>query len=151
MNIVVDIDHRQEVFHLQSEDEELIYKAIAICYEMENVSTEYEVSLSFVMNEEIQQLNKDYRGKDAATDVLSFPMEGPKEAPEKLLGDIVISVEKMIEQATEYGHSLQREMMYLVVHSVFHLIGYDHLQEDEKVQMRQKEERVMDQLMLGRS
>ena len=150
MNLTVEIDHRQDLYSLTAEDEKLIHEAIAACYELEGVSFDYEVSLSFVLNNEIQELNKQYRGKDMATDVLSFPMEGPEDAPEKLLGDIVISVEKMVEQAKDYGHSLQREMVYLIVHSTLHLMGYDHMTEEDKQQMRQKEEIIMERLSLSR-
>jgi probable rRNA maturation factor len=150
MNIIVDIDHRQDVLTLSQAQETLIRKAIAACYEMEGLPEDYEVSLSFVMNAEIQELNRQYRGKDEPTDVLSFPMEGPPDAPEKLLGDIVISVEKMVEQAQEYGHGINREMIYLIVHSTLHLMGYNHLDDQEKAVMRQKEEAVIDQLALSR-
>ena len=150
MNIIVDIDHRQDFFALNQEQETLIRKAIAACYEMEGLSEDYEVSLSFVMNAEIQDLNRQYRGKNEPTDVLSFPMEGPPDAPEKLLGDIVISAEKMAEQAEDYGHGINREMIYLVVHSTLHLMGYDHLNDQEKAMMRQKEETVLEKMALNR-
>ncbi|MDW7670310.1 MAG: rRNA maturation RNase YbeY [Bacillota bacterium] len=150
MNIVVDIDHRQDLFVLSQAQEALIRKAIETCYELEGLPEDYEVSLSFVMNAEIQELNRVYRGKNEPTDVLSFPMEGPSDAPEKLLGDIVISVEKMAEQAEEYGHGINREMVYLVVHSVLHLMGYDHLDDMAKAVMRRKEEAVLEQLALSR-
>lgn len=150
MNLSVEIDHRQDLYSLTPEDEKLIHEAISACYELEGISFDYEVSLSFVLNNEIQALNKQYRGKDRATDVLSFPMEGPPDAPEKLLGDIVISVEKMAEQAADYGHSLQREMIYLIVHSTLHLMGYDHMTEDDKQRMREQEEIIMQRLSLSR-
>lgn len=150
MNPIIDIDQRQKIYTLQPDDEKLIHEAIAACYELEGISFDYQISLSFVMNKEIQALNRQYRGKDMPTDVLSFPMDGPENTPEKLLGDIVISVEKTKEQAEEYGHSLQREMIYLIVHSALHLIGYDHLNEVDKTMMRQKEEMIMDRLSLSR-
>lgn len=151
MNIIVDINHRQEIFTLSPQDEKLIHEAVAACYEAEKISPEYQVSLSFVLNDEIQALNRDYRGRDEPTDVLSFPMDGPDHGPEKLLGDIVVSVEKMMDQAAEFGHGVQREMIYLIVHSTLHLIGYDHMTEEDKTLMRQNEEAVMDRLSLGRS
>ncbi len=149
MKLLLDIDHRQSIYSLQPQDEKLIHEAISACYKMEGISLDYQISLSFVLNNEIQELNKYYRGKDLPTDVLSFPMDGPENAPEKLLGDIVISVEKMMEQAEEFGHGLQRELIYLIVHSTLHLIGYDHMNEDDKNEMRQKEELIMEQLSLG--
>lgn len=150
MNLMIDIDHRQDIYSLQPKDEKLIREAISACYEMEGISSDYQISLSFVLNNEIQQLNKHYRGKDVPTDVLSFPMDGPENVPEKLLGDVVISVEKMMEQAEAFGHSVEREMIYLIVHSTLHLIGYDHIDEDDKDKMRQKEEMIMEQLSLRR-
>ncbi len=116
-----------------------------------------EVSVSFVTNEEIHQLNKQYRDKDSATDVLSFPLgeNGVYDINEstgaKLLGDIVISVEKAVEQAASFGHTLQREMAFLTVHSMFHLLGYDHEKGGlEAVIMREKEEKVLAELGLTR-
>lgn len=116
-----------------------------------------EVSVSFVTNDEIRQLNKQYRGKDSVTDVLSFPLgeNGVYDVNEttgaKLLGDIVISVEKAVEQAAAFGHTLQREMAFLTVHSMFHLLGYDHEKGGlESVIMREKEEKVLAELGLTR-
>ncbi|SMP39477.1 rRNA maturation RNase YbeY [Anoxynatronum buryatiense] len=149
-DILIDIDHRQDIITLTLQQEQLIQQAVTACYELEDWPKDFEVSLSFVMNEEIQALNRDYRGKDQPTDVLSFPMDTPDNAPEKLLGDIVISVEKMLEQATEYGHSVDREMIYLVVHSTLHLMGYDHMTEKDKQMMREKEETIMKRLALIR-
>lgn len=106
-----------------------------------------EVSLSFVSKEEIQQINAEYRDKDMVTDVLSFPQyESQDEMREEdylVMGDVIICPEKAQEQAEEYGHSYTREMVYLMVHSMFHLLGYDHMTDEEKAEMRKKEERVM--------
>jgi probable rRNA maturation factor len=150
MKIEIEIDHRQKLISLTKAQEKSIHDAVAACYEMEGVPEQYEVSLSFVLDEEIRELNRVYRGKDQPTDVLSFPMENKPDSPVKLLGDIVISVEKMIKQADEYGHSLDREMIYLVVHSVLHLLGYDHMDETDKEVMRRKEETVMSRMALTR-
>lgn len=109
-----------------------------------------EISVTFVTPEEIRELNGQYRGKDAVTDVLSFPQfddwDDLPETGEIALGDVVICMERAREQAEEFGHSLRREVLYLFVHSVYHLLGYDHMEEREKQQMRQKEEAVMAQL-----
>ena len=114
-----------------------------------------EISLSFVSMDEIHALNRDYRGVDSPTDVLSFPMveafgqlqeqyDKTGEAPaELLLGDVVICLEKALQQAEEYGHSKEREIVYLFTHSVLHLLGYDHMDEEEKRRMRAREEAVM--------
>lgn len=114
-----------------------------------------EISVTFVDNKQIQELNKQYREKDIPTDVLSFPMgengvyDENYETGAKILGDIVISMEKAVEQAERYGHSLEREVGYLTAHSMLHLLGYDHENGGiERVHMREKEEQVMTQLGL---
>ena len=117
-----------------------------------------EVSVSFVSNQEIKKLNKSYRQKDSVTDVLSFPltsedgrMEINTETGAVLLGDIVISIETAVKQANIYGHSLSREIGFLTVHSMLHLLGYDHETSplDERI-MREKEESVLDKLGISR-
>lgn len=113
-----------------------------------------EVSLSFVSKEEIQKINLLYREKDAVTDVLSFPQyESQQEMLEEeylCLGDVMICPERAREQAEEYGHSYQREMVYLMVHSMLHLLCYDHMEDAEKAVMREKEEAVMQELGIAR-
>ena len=116
-----------------------------------------EVSVSFVNNEQIRQLNNEFRQKDTATDVLSFPLgqdgvyDRNLETGALQLGDIVISIEKAVEQARIYGHSLQREIGFLTVHSMLHLLGYDHESGGlEMVRMREKEESVLSSLGLQR-
>ena len=116
-----------------------------------------EISVIFVDNQRIRELNNQYRNKDSATDVLSFPMgvNGEYDLDEdngcKVLGDIVISMERAMEQAELYGHSLQREVAYLTVHSMLHLLGYDHLDEGpEKVRMRAREEMILRRVNLNR-
>lgn len=107
-----------------------------------------EVSILFVDNEKIREINKKERSKDVSTDVLSFPQyESIKDADELdeelFLGDIVISVEQAIEQANDFGHSIERELCYLTVHSMFHLFGYDHDTDENTIEMRQMEELVL--------
>lgn len=113
--------------------------------EEERISLDKEVSISFVDNSEIQKLNKEYRGIDSETDVLSFPLEFQFqiEGEDTPLGDIIISVEKAREQAIEFDHSLLREMVYLTIHSMLHLLGYDHLDEESKSLMREKEKAIV--------
>ncbi len=117
-----------------------------------------EVSVSFVSNQEIQSLNKTYRQKDSVTDVLSFPLTGEDGTMEisaetgfVMLGDIVISIETAVKQANIYGHSLSREIGFLTVHSMLHLLGYDHETSplDERI-MREKEEAVLEKLGISR-
>lgn len=116
-----------------------------------------EVSVTFVNDEQIRALNLQYRNKDASTDVLSFPLgedgvwDKNLETGASMLGDIVISIERAVEQAKLYRHTLQREIGFLCVHSMFHLLGYDHENSSEQaVVMREKEEEVLDQLGLSR-
>lgn len=117
-----------------------------------------EISVRFVDNDEIQRLNKQYRKIDAPTDVLSFPLgidgvyDINQDTGAQMLGDIVISVEKAVDQAEEYGHSLQREIGFLTVHSMLHLLGYDHEAGTmDAVKMREKEEKVLSDLGLKRN
>lgn len=113
-----------------------------------------EISLTLVEPEEIKSLNAEYRNVDSVTDVLSFPQfEDKEQMPsegELCLGDVVICVERAQQQAEEYGHSFEREMVYLLVHSLLHLLGYDHMDDDEKAIMREKEEHVMEHVDLRR-
>lgn len=142
------IDNRYDV----EIDEELIQKLEKCAYEcllLEKFPTNVEISLSLVDNEEIHQLNKEYRGKDSSTDVLSFPMLEDFDVLSQeliLLGDIIISIPKAQEQALEYGHSFERELCYLTIHSMFHLLGYDHMEEEDKQIMREKEKEVIKNL-----
>ncbi len=121
---------------------------------MENFQGAAEVSVTFANNEQIHELNKMHWNVDAPTDVLSVPMgeDGKYDIDPatnaKILGDIVISMEKAVEQAERFGHTLQREVGYLTAHSMLHLLGYDHEEPLEKVHMREKEELVMTQLGL---
>lgn len=124
---------------------------------LEKFDSKAEVSVSFVDNETIHQLNKQYRNVDRPTDVLSFPLgengiyDINHQTGAKLLGDIVISAEKAFEQAELYNHSLQREIGFLTVHSMLHLLGYDHENGGmEEVHMREKEETVLTQIGLKR-
>lgn len=130
-------------------------KAATICVEKEGLDPEdMEVSLTFVDGPEIQEINREYRGVDAVTDVLSFPMiddfDDIIEGDEILLGDVVINMDRVKQQAEEYGHSLSREAVYLFVHSICHLLGFDHMEEEDKVEMRTREEEVMSILDLER-
>ncbi|NLK72197.1 MAG: rRNA maturation RNase YbeY [Clostridiales bacterium] len=132
-----------------------IYEAAEYCLNEENIiSDNIEISVSFVTNEEIKELNTMYRNKNTVTDVLSFPQFENAEqinGDESIicLGDVVISLEKAKEQALDFGHSNEREIIYLIVHSIFHLLGYDHM-EEEKAIMREKEEKVMSKIRLER-
>lgn len=144
------IDNRQDDVELIPDLEKLLEKAILQCLRLEARKKDYEISISFVNNEEIKELNRDYRGVDSATDVLSFPLEDDFGLGPAFLGDIIISVERARDQAEDFGLSLERELVYLTVHSMFHLMGYDHLNEEDKALMRSKEKEVMKNLNIFR-
>ncbi|MBQ5437502.1 MAG: rRNA maturation RNase YbeY [Firmicutes bacterium] len=139
------------------ETEELMNRAAMLCLENEEMETEdVSLSVTIVGKDEIRVLNRDYRNVDSVTDVLSFPAYGDEEeisleeGEELSLGDVVICEERAREQAEEYGHSFDRELIYLFTHSVLHLLGYDHMTDEDKAVMREKEEAVMSALGLAR-
>lgn len=113
-----------------------------------------EISVTFLKSDKIQKLNLEYRGKDKSTDVLSFPMyESPDDFPDEgelQLGDVVINKEQAQVQAEEYGHTYKREMVYLFVHSMLHLLGYDHEDKEDKKIMRKREEEIMKEIGIER-
>ncbi|WP_392885833.1 rRNA maturation RNase YbeY [Eubacterium limosum] len=151
LELDLEIDNRSGV-ELDTSVYEKVEEYILITLQQENVLVPCEISFSLVIPEEIQELNAEYRNIDKETDVLSFPMlEFPEDEDmltyetgiPVMLGDIVISTKRAAEQAEEYGHSLEREICYLSVHSVLHLLGYDHMEEDEKRVMRAREKAIM--------
>lgn len=156
MSVVkVMISDRQKEVKVPTGIRLLIRRSCHAVLEMEGFDKPAEVSVSFIDNEEIRKLNKEFRDKDAVTDVLSFPNSDKGEYDINndtgcyMLGDIVISVAKAMEQAERYGHSLRREISYLTVHSMLHLLGYDHEAGGlEQVRMREKEESVLTKLGL---
>ena len=138
-------DNRQNKYDISNELKIKIIDTVKSAINVENYNQDVEVSVSFVDNQEIKELNKEFRNIDEITDVLSFPMDFNIniEGVNEILGDIIISVEKADEQAAEFVHSLDREILYLVIHSMFHLFGYDHLNEEDKAVMRSKEKEVV--------
>lgn len=140
------------------EMEKLLYQTANEVIHEEQPDMDPEISLLLVDDGAIQVLNRDYRGIDRPTDVLSFAMEDEREdmpeffVPEdnNILGDIVISLETAQRQAEEYGHSLEREICFLMVHGMLHLLGYDHGEESGRREMRAKEERILGRLGLFR-
>ena len=143
--MIILIDNRDLDFEIPEEIIKDFEKSTEVILEMENIREDVEVSVSFVNEDEIKELNRDYRDKDKITDVLSFPTEMGYhiEGVPLILGDVVICSKRAKEQSEEFGHSFQRELVYLYVHSMFHLLGYDHLVEDEKLLMRQKEKEAL--------
>lgn len=140
-------DNRQDLIKIDEEIEKIVEKSIEAALKEIEFTDDYEVSVSFVGDEEIHELNRDYRGVDRTTDVLSFPMD---DEFTNMLGDIVININKVIDQAKEYGHSEKREISYLTVHSSLHLMGFDHEEEEDKKEMRAVEDRVMEKLEISR-
>ena len=145
----------------KKEYETIISNVLEKCFEIEHLPNDkFLVSVTLTNPENIRKINKEYRNIDKSTDVLSFPMF-EKEELEKIvkeqafeymdiLGDMVISIEQVEGQAKEYGHSFERELSYMIVHSFYHLMGYDHIKEEDKDKMRPKEEFVLNELGITR-
>lgn len=154
--VKVVIDNRQKNVKIPTGIRLLVRRCCHAVLDYEDFGKSAEISVSFVSNDEIQELNNQYREKDAPTDVLSFPLQGEGEFTLNeegvcSLGDIVISVEKAVEQANTFGHTLQREIAFLTVHSMFHLMGYDHEFGGLPARvMREKEELVLTRLGVSR-
>ena len=157
--------NRYEIIYKDIEEvdeyEETVKRVFDECFEEEKIEeSKLYITVTFTSPENIQKINKEYRNIDKATDVLSFPMFEKKELENKIqekdflhediLGDIVISIEKVKEQAKEYGHSFERELSYMLVHGFYHLMGYDHIEEEDKKEMRKKEEKVLEKLKIVR-
>ena len=143
--MAVFIDVRVKGWKMGEDVQGFIEEVVNSVLREEDCAEDYEVSVSLVNNQEIQQLNEQYRGIDLATDVLSFPMgEGV------ILGDIVISIEKVKEQAEEYGHSFERELAFLLVHGMLHLLGYDHESASDEKIMFSKQNYILNKLDIKR-
>jgi probable rRNA maturation factor len=156
---VLEIEYNDETGELSENQIQQILELLTLAAEMENITEESELSLTFVTNEKIHQINKEYRGVDRPTDVISFALEESVEeeikiigAPSmpRILGDIIISIPKAKEQAMEYGHSFMRELGFLAVHGFLHLLGYDHGTKEEEKEMFTKQEKILTQFGLSR-
>lgn len=159
MDITVYLENEQDKVAPPEDIEQLVKLCTAEALREEGLGDyDAEVSVTLTDNENIRAINNEHRGIDSATDVLSFPMfdeEGSLETnPETdaiVLGDIVISLERAAEQAKEYGHSFRREVAFLITHSLFHLLGYDHVNsEEEEKEMFGKQDKVLDALGITR-
>ena len=157
MKIITFLSNEQEKIEPPQDIENLIEICTAAALEEEGIDDTAEVSVTLVDNEGIRRLNKEHRDIDRETDVLSFPLgddDGYEIDPDNdaiMLGDIVISLEKAAQQAQEYGHSYRREVAFLITHSLFHLLGYDHVNsEEEEKEMFGKQEKVLDALGITR-
>lgn len=163
------IDNRQNKVNIDEKLEKILEHVISEIIQEEKVDREVQISIIFVDNNEIRELNNEFRGIDKATDVLSFPMleypphkvynevylnyafeESYFEGEELILGDMALSLEKALEQSEEYNHSFNREVAYLTVHSILHLLGYDHIEEEDKIRMRLREEEILNKLNIKR-
>nr|WP_249315337.1 rRNA maturation RNase YbeY [Bacillus sp. FJAT-49711] len=146
------IDLIDETKKLSDSDVELIKRLLNYAAEKEHIEDETELSVMIVSNDEIQKINKEYRGKDYATDVISFAMEELGEDEQeiigvdmpRMLGDIIISSDKAQEQANEYGHSYARELGFLTIHGFLHLLGYDHIEEEEEKKMFARQNELLE-------
>ena len=141
--------------------ENLIKNVVEVCFKTENLENlNLYISITLTTPQEIRKINSQYRNIDKETDVLSFPMFEKNELEElvsnqnnqipETIGDIIISIDRVKEQAVEYGHSFERELAYMVVHGFYHLMGYDHMEENDKKEMRAKEENVLNLLEISR-
>ena len=152
------ISNHQKAVKIPTGVRMLVRRCCNAVLQLEQFPHNAEISVVFIDNDQIQELNREYRGKDMPTDVLPFPMgengeyEINHDTDAVILGDVAISMEKAVEQAYKYDHSLEREIGFLTAHSVLHLLGYDHEQGGlDRVRMREKEEQVMTQLGLPSS
>ncbi|MBS4882530.1 MAG: rRNA maturation RNase YbeY [Peptoniphilus harei] len=143
-------DDRQDDIEITEEIKNLIGKSISAVLKVENLDENIEVSVSFVGDDEIRDLNREYRGVDKSTDVLSFPMDDEFIIDNRILGDVIINTRRVMEQAEELGHSNERELSYLSVHSILHLLGYDHMEDEDKKEMREREKLAMKELSIYR-
>ena len=152
--IYKDIEEKEEY-------EKIIKRVLEQCFKEEKLlNSKLYITITLTNPENIKEINKQYRNIERATDVLSFPMFEKDELDQKIkdndfkypdvLGDIIISIEKVEEQAKEYEHSFERELSYMLVHGFYHLMGYDHIEEEDKKKMRPKEEKILNDLEIKR-
>lgn len=152
------IDINDETNQLEQNQLELLEKLLDYAREKEEIENDAELSITIVDNETIQEINKQYRDKDQPTDVISFALEEHGEEEIEVrgdnlprhLGDIIISIEKVNEQANEYGHSFNRELGFLAVHGFLHLLGYDHMTTEEEKEMMERQDHLLDDFGLTR-
>ena len=154
----LEIDFIDETNEIEASAQQLVEQVLQFAADKENIEEGTELSITFVDNVRIQEINKEYRNKDTATDVISFAMEemGEDEIQiigediPRILGDIIISIERTKEQADEYGHSFERELGFLALHGFLHLLGYDHMTESDEKVMFTKQKEILDEYGLSR-
>ena len=154
--MIISLENDQDIIVIPEKLEQLLNDGLNAVAKLHGLGEHEEVDITIVTDEEIHVLNRDYRNVDRATDVLSFALDEDGGEPElvggpevHLLGDIIISAETAMRQAEEFGHGLEREIVYLAVHGLLHLLGYDHMQEEDKVVMRTKEEEALREIKLS--
>ncbi|MYL60128.1 rRNA maturation RNase YbeY [Virgibacillus halodenitrificans] len=152
------IDFHDQTNSVPSDYIDLLQRLVEFAAKQEGISREAEVSINFVDNKEIQELNRNYRQKDTPTDVISFAMQEKVDGEidivgediPLILGDIVISIDKAKEQAADFDHSLERELGFLAVHGFLHLLGYDHMSQEEEKLMFEKQEAILGEFGIER-
>lgn len=152
------VDFHDRTKSVSSDVIDMLQRLLDVAAEYEKVPDTAELSVNFVDNDEIRELNRNYRQQDRPTDVISFAMQETMEGEKPVvgadiplvLGDIVISIDQAKEQAEEYNHSIHREMGFLTVHGFLHLLGYDHMEKNEEATMFQTQEEILDAFGLGR-
>ncbi|HCV55666.1 MAG TPA: rRNA maturation RNase YbeY [Erysipelotrichaceae bacterium] len=153
--MIVTLANNQDAVEIPGELEQILKQAMEAAARLEQIPERTEVDITIVDDAEIHELNRTYRGIDRPTDVLSFALDEGEEPEEEddtaehLLGGIVISAPRAVEQGNEFGHGLTREMTYLAVHGIMHLLGYDHMEPEDKKVMRAHEEAIMRELDLA--
>lgn len=154
--MIISLENDQDIIVIPEKLEQLLSDGLNAVAKLHGLGEQEEVDITIVTDDEIHTLNRDYRNVDRATDVLSFALDEDGGEPElvggpevHLLGDIIISAETAARQAEEFGHGLEREIVYLAVHGLLHLLGYDHMQEEDKVIMRAKEEEALREIKLS--
>ncbi|CAH0249824.1 rRNA maturation RNase YbeY [Peribacillus simplex] len=156
--MILAIDLMDETNEVREEAQRLVESILQFAARKENIEKDTELSVTFVDNDRIREINKEYRHKDSATDVISFALEemGEDEVEivgaemPRMLGDIIISIERTKEQAEEYGHSFDRELGFLALHGFLHLLGFDHMNEEDEKVMFTKQKEILEEYGLSR-
>lgn len=156
--MILDIDFLDETNKVKDSDIELVEKLLQHAAKVEEIEEGTELSITFVTNEAIHEINKEYRQKDAPTDVISFALEELGEGETaiiaegmpRILGDVIISIDRTREQAEEFGHSFERELGFLAIHGFLHVLGYDHMNEEDEKVMFGKQDEILESFGLSR-
>ncbi|MFH0067847.1 rRNA maturation RNase YbeY [Peribacillus sp. NPDC056705] len=156
--MILAIDLMDETNEVTEEAQQLVESILQFAARKENIEKDTELSVTFVDNDRIREINKEYRHKDSATDVISFALEEMREDEveivgaemPRMLGDIIISIERTKEQAEEYGHSFDRELGFLALHGFLHLLGFDHMNEEDEKVMFTKQKEILEEYGLSR-